>query len=87
MAKLNVLVSLITEDNDYQKEHAAAAEDAARLLDANLQIVYADNDAVNQSQQLVRVIERPDAILVEPVGTGMPQVVLPPPPRVSVGEC
>jgi ABC-type sugar transport system substrate-binding protein len=78
MAKLNVLVSLITEDNDYQKEQAAAAEDAARLLDANLQIVYADNDAVNQSQQLARVIQRPaqrpDAILVEPVGTGMPQV-------------
>jgi ribose transport system substrate-binding protein len=74
MAKLNVLVSLITEDNDYQKEQAAAAEDAARLLDANLQIVYADNDAVNQSQQLVRVIERPDAILVEPVATGMPRV-------------
>jgi ribose transport system substrate-binding protein len=78
MTKLSILVSLITNENDYQKEQAAAAEDAARRLDANIQIVYAGNDAVNQSQQLLKVIQgssqRPDAILVEPVGTGMPQV-------------
>jgi ribose transport system substrate-binding protein len=78
MTKLNVLVSLITNDNDYQEEQAAAAESAARRLDAHIQIVYAGNDAVNQSQQLLSVIQnssqRPDAILVEPVGTGMPQV-------------
>jgi ribose transport system substrate-binding protein len=78
MTKISVLVSLITKDNDYQKEQAAAAEDASRRLDANIQIVYAGNDAVHQSQQLLKVIQdlsqRPDAILVEPVGTGMPQV-------------
>lgn len=78
MARLNVLVSLIIKDNDYQQEQAAAAERAARSLDVSVQIVYADNDAVNQSQQLVKHIqsasERLDAILVEPVGTGMPQV-------------
>jgi ribose transport system substrate-binding protein len=78
MTKLNVLVSLITSDNDFQREQAASAEDAARRLDANIQIVYAGNDAVNQTQQLLKVIQgstqRPDAILVEPVGTGMPQV-------------
>ena len=78
MTKPNVLVSLITHDNDYQMEQAAAAEDAARRLDANIQIVYAGNDAVNQSQQLLKVIQgsppRPDAILVEPVATGMPRV-------------
>jgi hypothetical protein len=78
MTKLNVLVSLITSDNDYQMEQAAAAKDAARRLDTNIQIVYAGNDAVNQSQQLLKIIQgspqRPDAILVEPVGTGMPQV-------------
>lgn len=78
MTKLNVFGSLITSDNDFQKEQAAAAEDAARRLDARIQIVYAGNDAVNQSQQLLRIIQdptqRPDAILVEPVGTGMPQV-------------
>jgi ribose transport system substrate-binding protein len=78
MTKLNVLVSLITSDNDFQREQAASAEDAARRLDAKIQIVYAGNDAVNQTQQLLKVIQgstqRPDAILVEPVGTGMPQV-------------
>jgi ribose transport system substrate-binding protein len=78
MTKLNLLVSLITDDNDFQMEQAAAAEDAARRLGANIQLLYAGNDAVNQSQQLVRAIQsssgRPDAILVEPVGTGMPQV-------------
>jgi ABC-type sugar transport system substrate-binding protein len=77
MTKLNILVSLITNDNDYQMEQAAA-EDAARRLNANIQVVYAGNDAVDQSQQLLKVIqgsaERPHAILVEPVGTGMPQV-------------
>lgn len=44
----------------------------------NISIVFADNDAVNQSQQLLNAIhnktERPDAILVESVGTGMNQV-------------
>jgi ribose transport system substrate-binding protein len=78
MAKLNILVSLITKDNDYQQEQAAAAERAARLLDVSIQIVYAGNDAVNQTQQLVKHIQNPsqrlDAILAEPVGTGMPQV-------------
>jgi len=78
MAKVNVLVSLITKDNDYQEAQAAAATTAARALDADLQIIYAGNDAVYQTQQLVTVIQsafqRPDAILVEPVGTGMPQV-------------
>jgi ribose transport system substrate-binding protein len=78
MAKLKVFVSLITSDNDYQKEQAAAAEDAARRVDASVQIAYAGNNAVDQSQQLLQVIQdsarRPNAILVAPVGTGMPQV-------------
>ena len=78
MEKLNVLVSLITEDNDYQLEQAASAQAAAVKLGADLQIIYAKNDAVLQTQQLLKFIQdpakRPDAILVEPVGTGMPQV-------------
>jgi ribose transport system substrate-binding protein len=78
MTQLNVVVSLITDNNDFQMEQTAAAKDAARRLDVNLQIVYAGGDAVNQSQQLLKAIQnptqRPDAILVEPVGTGMLQV-------------
>ena len=57
---------------------ALRALDAARRLDADTQIVYASNDAVKQSQQLLDVIQNrdqhPDAILVMPVGTGMPLV-------------
>jgi len=78
MTKLNLLVSLITKDNDFQMEQAAAAEDAARRFDASVQIVYAGNSAITQSQQLLTSIQnpsqRPDAILVEPVGTAMVQV-------------
>jgi len=78
MEKLNVLVSLITEDNDYQLEQAASAQAAAIKLGADIQVIYANNDAVHQTQQILQYIQdpkkRPDAILVEPVGTGMPQV-------------
>ena len=78
MRKVNVLVSLITTDNDFQMEQALAAEETARRLGLNTSVIFAGNDAVNQSQQLLNAIhnrgERPDAILVEPVGTGMSQV-------------
>ena len=78
MNKLHVVVALITRDNDYQAEQSSAASEAAARLGIQISIVYAENDAVNQSQQLVKIIQdknqRPDAILVEPVGTPMPQV-------------
>ena len=75
---INVVVALITSDNDYQAEQAASAQEAATRFGADLQVVYAENDAVNQTQQLLRIIQdtahRTDAILVEPVGTEMIQV-------------
>lgn len=78
MNSLNIVVALITCENDYQAEQSASAIDAAARLGAKVQVIYADNDAVNQTQQLVKLIQgpiqRPSAILVEPVGTGMPQV-------------
>ena len=78
MNKLNVVVSLITKENDYQLEQAASAEAAAAKLGANVQIVYAGNDAVQQTQQILAFIQdpakRPDAILAEPVGTSMEQI-------------
>jgi ABC-type sugar transport system substrate-binding protein len=78
MNKLNVLVSLITDDNDFQLEQAASAQEAAAKLDAGIQTIYSGNDAVQQTQQILAFIQdpskRPDAILVEPVGTGMPQI-------------
>ena len=52
--------------------------DMAARLGVKIEIIYADNDAVNQTQQLIKIIQnnerKPAAILVEPVGTGMPQV-------------
>src|SRR5258708_13765840 len=78
MICLSVVISLTTKDNDYQAEQSASAAEVASRLGLKISIVYADNDAVNQSQQLVKIIQdktgRPDAILVEPVGTAMPQV-------------
>jgi ribose transport system substrate-binding protein len=84
MNKLNVVVSLITDDNEYQLEQAASAQAAALKLGCNLEIVYAGNDAVQQTQQILKFIQeprkRPDALLVEPVGTGMQQIA-----RAAVG--
>ena len=80
MAKIKVLVSLTTNDNDYQVEQARAAEQAARNFGADLQILYAGNDAINQSTQILKAIQvapddRPDGIIFEPVGgTSLPQV-------------
>jgi len=76
MKKLRILLGLITRDNDYQREQAAVAESTARRLGLDLTVVYADNDAIAQTRQLLGAInaaeaDRPDAIIVEPVGTGM----------------
>lgn len=78
MNKLSVVVSLLTEDNDYQLEQAASAQATALELGCNIQVVFSGNDAVQQTQQILGFIQdpgkRPDAILVEPVGTSMRQV-------------
>lgn len=80
MKKLRFLVSLTTNDNDYQIEQAQSAEAAARKLGVELQVIYAGNDAITQSTQLLKAIQaeeahRPDAIIFEPVGgTALPQV-------------
>ena len=80
MPKLKFLVSLTTNDNDYQLEQAHSAEQSARKLGVDIQIVYADNDAINQSTQILKAIqvapeERPNGIVFEPVGgTALPQV-------------
>jgi len=80
MKRLNFLVSLTNDDNDYQQEQAAAAEKVARQLGVDVKIIHANNDALTQSQQLLHYIQdssvaRPDAILFEPAGgTAFPQV-------------
>jgi ABC-type sugar transport system substrate-binding protein len=73
MKKLRFLVALRTNENDYQIEQARAAEQAAKKWHVDLQILYADNDAINQSTQILKAVQgapedRPDAIIFEPVG-------------------
>jgi ribose transport system substrate-binding protein len=80
MANLRFIVSLITKENDYQVEQAASAQAAAQKLGVDVEILYADNDAITQSTQLLKAIQveeaaRPKAIIFEPVGgTAFPQV-------------
>jgi len=78
--KPKFVVSLTTRDNDYQQEQAWSAQQAAAKAGVEIELLYADNDAVLQSQQLLKVIQsspesRPAGIIFEPVGgTAMPQV-------------
>jgi ABC-type sugar transport system substrate-binding protein len=80
MKKLKFVVSLTTDDNDYQIEQKESAEQAARKTGVDVQIIHAQNDAINQSTQVLKAIQspkelRPDAIVFEPVGgTALPQV-------------
>jgi len=72
MAKPRFLVSLTTSDNDYQMEQAQSADQAGRKFGVDVQIVFADNDAINQSTQVLKAIQsiasqRPTAIVFEPV--------------------
>lgn len=61
MKELRFVVSLITEENDYQREQAAAAQEAAVRLGVHVQTMFADNDAINQSQQLLKIVQTADA--------------------------
>ena len=80
MKRPRFVLSLTTNDNDYQMEQASVAQEAANRLKVDLEIIYAENDAIQQSQQLLKIIQsnsasHPDGILFEPVGgTALPQV-------------
>src|SRR6204780_5731325 len=80
MKKLKFIVSLHTQDSDFQVAQAVAAKEAAQKFGVDAEITYADNNAVDQSTQLLKAIQnqpelRPDGIVLEPVsGTALPQV-------------
>ncbi len=80
MKKLNFIVSLSTNTNDFQTELAATALAAGQKLDVTVQIIYAQNDPILQSQQLLKMIQlpgssHPDAIFFHPFGsTALAQV-------------
>jgi ribose transport system substrate-binding protein len=80
MKKLRFLISLHNRENDFQVAQAQCAEDTAAKLGIDAEIISAEDDAVNQSTQLLKAIQnqkelRPDAIVLEPVGsTALPRV-------------
>src|SRR5260370_9957284 len=80
MKRLSFLISVTSDDKDYQQEQAAAAEKTARRLGVDVKIIHASNDPLVQSQQLLQYVQdsskaKPDAIMFEPPGgTAFPQV-------------
>jgi ribose transport system substrate-binding protein len=79
MNKLKFVAALVTSENDYQREQARELAQTADRLGAEVQVIYAENDAIEQGQQLLGIIQgpanrRPDAIICHPVGTGLTQV-------------
>ena len=79
MKKLRFVVSLITNDNDYQRQQASAAQQTAARLGVELETFFAGNDAIQQSSQILDVIHARKSelsgILVEPAGrTAFPKL-------------
>jgi ABC-type sugar transport system substrate-binding protein len=69
--KPKVMVSLLSEEQEFQVMQAADAREAGARLGFEVQVVFAGGHAVLQSQQLLKAVhapqgERPAAILVEP---------------------
>jgi ABC-type sugar transport system substrate-binding protein len=69
--KPKVLVSLLSEEQDFQLMQAADARESGARLGIDVEVTYAQGQAVTQSQQLLKAVhapegERPVAILVEP---------------------
>jgi ribose transport system substrate-binding protein len=54
MKKLRFLISLPTSKNDFQLAQAFSAEKTAQKRGIDLEIVYADNDAIQQSTQILK---------------------------------
>ncbi|MGB9236701.1 MAG: substrate-binding domain-containing protein [Terriglobales bacterium] len=80
MTKPRVLLSVTNDSNDFQIEQVNGARQAAARLAADLDIVYAQDDGIFQSQQLLKRIQspaetRPTVIIFEPAGsTTLPHV-------------
>jgi ribose transport system substrate-binding protein len=76
--KRKVVVSLISEEQEYQRMQATAAR-AAGAGAIEVEVLFAEANAILQIQQLFRHIhapaeQRPLAIVVQPVGEGIQRV-------------
>jgi ABC-type sugar transport system substrate-binding protein len=75
-----VVVGLLNDEQDFQKMQAADARSAAARAGLEVEVVFAESNAVLQIQQLFRFVhaaegERPAAIVVETVtGEGLERV-------------
>jgi len=80
LKKPRLLLSVTNDTNDYQIEQVKVARRAAARMGADLEVVYAQDDGVLQSQQLLQRIQSanepaPDVIIFEPAGsTTLPHV-------------
>lgn len=80
LKKPRLLLSVLNDTNDYQVEQVKVARQACARVGADLEVVYAEDDGVLQSQQLLQRIQSPtepvpDVIMFEPAGsTTLPQV-------------
>ena len=79
MKKLKFLISLRAEDNPFQKLQEVCARQAAQRLGIDVEVRYAGNDAITQSEQLLKAIQgpesaRPNGIVCAPVGTTLVRV-------------
>ena len=80
MSKLKFLVSLRSKDSSYQQQNATAVQQVANRLGVDVQILFSGKDAIEQSEQLLKIIHssspalKPDGILCAPAGTTMAQV-------------
>lgn len=78
-AALKIVVSLHIANSVYQQAEARAAQVAGQRHGYRVNVIYAEGDAVTQSEQLLKLIysadeARPDVIILEPIGTGMVRV-------------
>ena len=77
---LRVFIALTHQNNDYQLAQVTAAEEAAKSLNATIQVSFCNGDAVEQSQQILKCVLSHSkesgvaGIIVQPVGTGLFQV-------------
>ena len=72
------LVLIVAETNEYQREQTKAAHAVAQQLGIDLKIISIADDAIEQSQQILNLLQatagaRPDGVLFEPVGTALAQ--------------
>jgi len=80
MTKPRFLLSVTNDDNDFQIEQVNTAREAARKTSVEIEILFANDDGILQSQQLLDRIQargdlRPNAVLLEPAGSTVhPQV-------------